>query len=78
MKSFQKKKRTLHEAIEIVLKEAGHPLPASEIAFLVNKNKLYERGDSMPVPTSQIHARVKNYPRLFEKDAYGHIKLVKH
>ncbi len=31
---------TLHEAIEIVLKDAGHSLPAKEIAYMVNKQKL--------------------------------------
>jgi len=67
---------TLHEAIAIVLKEVGHPLPAKEIAYLVNERKLYQRGDGLSVPSSQIHARVRHYPGLFEKDIYGNIKLI--
>lgn len=58
---------TLHEAIEEVLKENGSGLKAREIADRINDRKLYQRGDKAPLPTSQIHARVKNYPRLFQK-----------
>lgn len=65
---------TLHEAIIKVLKDTGKPLPASEIAFIINKNRLYIRGDKNPVPSSQIHARVKNYPHLFKKEG-GFISL---
>lgn len=57
----------LHEAIEQVLKENGSGLKAREIADRINDRKLYMRGDETPVPTSQIHARVMNYPRLFQK-----------
>ena len=67
---------TLHEAIEQVLKEVGHPLPAKEIAYLINKSNLYIRKDMLPVPSGQIHARIRHYTRMFEKDIYGNIKLV--
>lgn len=59
---------TLHEAIAQVLREAGHPLTVSEIASEVNAQKLYTRGDGLPVPSNQISARVKNYPGLFSVD----------
>ncbi|MBN1184000.1 MAG: N-6 DNA methylase [Bacteroidales bacterium] len=66
---------TLHEAIEKVLKEAGKPLSAREIADKINEKKLYFRGDREPVPSSQIHARVKNYPAWFMKTGNGLISL---
>jgi len=60
---------TLHEAIKKVLQEVGKPLTAKEIADIINGKKLYRRKDGNPVPSSQIHARVKNYPHLFEKSS---------
>lgn len=59
---------TLHDAIEKVLLQHKRPMPASEIAAEVNKKGLYQRGDLQPVPSSQIHARVKNYPSMFKKE----------
>lgn len=59
---------TLHEAIEKVLKNNGSEMSAKEIAVEINKQKLYQRGDGNPVPSSQIHARVKNYMHLFKKN----------
>ena len=59
---------TLHEAIVKVLKEVGKPLRASDIARQVNEKKLYSRGDDQPVPTSQVHARVNEYSKLFYKE----------
>ena len=60
-------KLTLHEAIKIVLEEAKLPLTAREIADIINNRELYSRNDGLAVPTSQIHARVKNYYNIFEK-----------
>jgi len=59
---------TLHEAIEKVLREESAALTFTEIAKLVNKQGLYDRKDGKPVPASQISARVKNYPDLFDID----------
>lgn len=56
----------LHEAIEMVLRDAGTPLTYTEIAKLINRQNLYSRKDGKPVPASQISARVKNYTQLFE------------
>lgn len=58
---------TLHEAIELVLKKNNGAMTAKEIAEQINKDNLYQRKDKLPVPLSQIHARVKNYPSIFEK-----------
>lgn len=56
---------TLHEAIYNVIKECGSPLSYTEIAKRINGDKLYTRKDGLPVPASQISARVKSYPNLF-------------
>lgn len=67
---------TLHEAIELVLQKAQIPMSASEIAEVINFEKLYSRKDNLPVSATQINARVNNYNNLFTKEA-GKIKLVK-
>lgn len=56
----------LHEAIEEVIRQSGKPLTFTEIARQINAHGIYSRKDGKPVPASQISARVKNYPLLFE------------
>lgn len=58
---------TLHEAIEQVLYKAGKALTATEIAEVLNANSWYTKKDSSKMKSSQIGARVKNYPHLFDK-----------
>lgn len=65
---------TLHEAIEVVLKQSGRPMTAAEIAQLINQKRLYSREDGKLLPSSQVSARVKNYPRWFAKQG-PHIAL---
>lgn len=65
--SYLRGKLKLHEAIKLVLKEAELPQTASEIANAINERSLYSRKDGLPIPISQIHARVKNYYNYFEK-----------
>lgn len=60
------KKMKLHEAIEVVLRNADKPLTFTEISKLINAQMLYARKDGKPVPASQISARVNQYPDLFE------------
>lgn len=67
---------TLHEAIERVLQDNGKPMTTSEIAEIINNNRLYMRRDNLPIQATQIAARVGNYPNLFTRDN-GKIKLVK-
>ncbi|MGM9739724.1 MAG: hypothetical protein ACI3ZP_03890 [Candidatus Cryptobacteroides sp.] len=55
----------LHEAIELVIKEAGRPLTFTEIAKQINVRNLYTRKDGKLVPASQISARIINYPQQF-------------
>jgi hypothetical protein len=58
---------TLHEAIEQVLVTSSKSMTAVEIATALNKNHLYSKGDGSIIKSSQIGARVKNYPHLFIK-----------
>lgn len=57
----------LHEAIEKVIKENGSTMTSIEIAYKINSNGLYRRKDGNSIPTSQIIARVNEYPNLFVK-----------
>ena len=59
---------TLHEAIETVLKEKGKSLKPTEIAKILNDIKIYQKGDMGKIKSSQISARVNNYPSYFFKE----------
>ena len=56
---------TLHAAIEQVLKQEKRKMTPVEIADSLNKNRLYSKKDGSVIKSSQIGARVKNYPHLF-------------
>jgi hypothetical protein len=68
MTKLIKKNMTLHEAIEMVLKEKEEPLTPSEIASILNDIKIYQKGDKSRIKSNQISARVNNYPSYFYKD----------
>lgn len=60
---------TLHEALAQILREQGNRwMTVRELAEEVNTSKLYRKRDGSLVEPSQIHARAKNYERLFEKE----------
>lgn len=59
---------TLHEAIEIVIKEQGKALTSSEISIHINKKKLYQKSGNRPINSSQVSARVNKYPSYFFKE----------
>jgi len=60
---------TLHEALASVLREHGNAsMRARELADEVNSRGLYRKRDGSPVEVNQVHARVKNYAQVFEKD----------
>ncbi|MCF8225995.1 MAG: N-6 DNA methylase [Bacteroidales bacterium] len=59
---------TLHEAIKIILTEAGRPMKASDIAGRINQRGLYRRKDEQPVPASQVTARVGKYEKMFASE----------
>ena len=67
---------TLHAEIATVLEIHRVPLCAKELADEINRRRLYIRRDRTLLRSSQIHARVKNYPALFEKSG-GVITLKK-
>ena len=58
---------TLHEAIQQVLLKANKALTAKDIAEILNANSWYSKKDGSKIASSQIGARVKNYPLLFNK-----------
>lgn len=60
---------TLHEALDIVLSDNGNTwMTAADLAAEVNRRNLYRMRDGRPVEGSQIHARVRNYSHLFERN----------
>jgi HB1, ASXL, restriction endonuclease HTH domain len=60
---------TLHEALEQVLRESDTPwMNVRELADEVNRRGLYHKRDGTPVEPNQVHARTKNYTKLFEKN----------
>lgn len=58
---------TLHEAIEQVLVKSNKSLSSKDIATILNKNSWYTKKNGSQIASSQIGARVKNYPHLFSK-----------
>jgi len=69
-------KNTLHEAIRIVLSERNDKtLHASKLADIIYERKLYLRQDGGQAPSSQIRARCRDHPKLFEFIGGGNIRL---
>ncbi len=59
---------TLHEAMATVLKDApGGMMRAGDLAAQINGRGLYRMRDGRPVEAQQIHARVGQYPHVFDK-----------
>lgn len=65
------KRMTLHAAMLKVLRAVERPMKARELADDINLQGIYAQGDGGPVAASQIHARVKRYPHLFERSPDG-------
>lgn len=66
--------RTLHEAMEAVLRAHPAGLTAREIAAEVNRRGLYARRDHRPLDSIQVHSRATAYNSLFMRD-HGRIRL---
>lgn len=62
---------TLHEAIVLVLRAHRGEMSSREIANAVAARDLYTRRDGKPPPASQVAARVRKYPHLFEATPTG-------
>lgn len=58
---------TLHEAMEVVLRENPEGMRAPELGREIARRGLYE-GREGPASTQQIHARANNYAKLFRKE----------
>ncbi|WP_111710154.1 GIY-YIG nuclease family protein [Lutibacter citreus] len=58
---------TLHDAIIQVLAQKKSAMTSVEITNALNKTSLYTKKDGSLIKSSQISARVKNYPHLFLK-----------
>lgn len=57
------------EAIEEVLRRAGHPLRAAAIAKAINEERLYVRGDCEPLPVYQVYSTAHGYSGIFKIEA---------
>jgi hypothetical protein len=61
--------KTMHEALAQILEEHGNRwMTVRELADEVNQRALYRKRDGTPVEPNQVHARTKNYTKLFDKD----------
>lgn len=60
---------TLHAALDEILRESNNRwMTVQELANEVNRRGTYRKKDGSAVEPSQVHARTKNYDRLFEKE----------
>ncbi len=60
---------TLHEAIRKLLEEVWPSgLSVPDIARIIRERGWYRQRDGTPLSIQQVHARVRNYERLFEVD----------
>lgn len=60
-------KRTLQEAMKIVLKEvAGRKMHAAELSDEIYKRELYLKKDGTQAKYNQIRSRCGHYPEMFE------------
>jgi type I restriction-modification system DNA methylase subunit/signal transduction histidine kinase len=66
---------TLHEAIKDILLN-NKALFAKDLADTINNSHLYNRRDGKPITSTQVLARVNNYPDLFSIRADHTIELI--
>lgn len=59
---------TLHEAIRVVLEEAGRSMSTREIAAELNRRDLYKKMDGSEISDFQVHGRTKNYSHIFRRE----------
>lgn len=63
---------SLHDAMRTVLSSAPkRRMTAGDLAREINRRGLYKMRDGRPVEPQQIHARVGNYPELFDRNDRG-------
>lgn len=67
----------LHDAIRIVLLgRESRTATTKEISDEIRKRGLYSRKDGDAARAKQIHARVRQYPELFEFAGRGQVRLI--
>ena len=60
-------KRTLQEAMKIILKEVdGRKMHAAELSDEIYRRKLYLKKDGTQAKYNQIRSRCRHYPEMFE------------
>jgi HB1, ASXL, restriction endonuclease HTH domain len=65
----EERRLTLHAALEQILRENDNRwMTVQELADEVNRRGIYHKKDGSAVEPNQVHARTKNYDRLFEKE----------
>jgi hypothetical protein len=65
----EERRLTLHAALEQILRENDNRwMTVQELADEVNRRGIYHKKDGTAVEPNQVHARTKNYDRLFEKE----------
>lgn len=68
---------TLHDAIRVVLLgRKSRTATTKEISDEIQKRGLYTRKDGNAPRAKQIHARVRQYPALFEFAGSGQVRLI--
>lgn len=68
---------TLHDAIRIVLLgRESRTATTKEISDEIQKRGLYSRKDGNAAKPKQIHARVRQYPAVFEFAGPGRVRLI--
>jgi hypothetical protein len=61
----------LHEAMAVALRQRGNTwTKISDLAHMINAQRLYTKGDGSQVESNQLHARANRptYRPMFEKD----------
>lgn len=70
-------RRTLHEAMRIVLAErTERAATTSELAEEIERRGLYARRDGKRARAQQINARARKYPNLFTVEGSGLVRLL--
>jgi predicted HicB family RNase H-like nuclease len=69
---------TLHDAIEsVLLKQKDFKATTSDISEEIKRRGLYTRKDGKAAKATQINARVRHHPKLFEFVEPGMVRLIR-
>ncbi len=65
----------IEEAIVYVIVQRNGGMTTDQIADAINRQKLYQRKDGLPVTSKQVYATICRFPEMFTKEA-GRIMLM--